>query len=128
MSWDLAYHEAGHAVAAILCGVAVTEVVVDEDHGWVNGDPEHVADTSPANLAFIAWAGSWTEARFWSDDPWSVLPEVQEETSRSDMAVVNAYWADPGNAPHETDEQWASAIDWAWSCVETFASSLWSEE
>ncbi len=130
---QVAYHEAAHAVAAVDCAVGWEEVAISEGRvrdlrqGVTYGVVEHLDDTSPANRAFIAWAGSWAEARYLSpDDPWAVLPEVQA-TNGSDMAKVRAYRADPAHAPHETEQQWARDLDSAWKHVEALAQRLCRE-
>jgi hypothetical protein len=122
-----AYHEAGHAIACVLCGVGWTEVWV-LDTGFEAGRTTYSPSTSwtpPRPTSFISWAGCWAEARYISpDEPWRVLPDVQFEGGADDMAKVAAYRADPTHAPHETDEQWARNLDSAWKHVETLARQL----
>jgi hypothetical protein len=125
---QIAYHEAGHAVAALLCVVGWEEIAISrrlDRWGWTTLVEEHEDDTTPANLAFIDWAGAYAEARYLSpDDPWAVLPEVQNVSARSDMRKVRAYRDDPAHAPHESDEQWARSLDGAWKHVVALAERL----
>jgi hypothetical protein len=51
----IAYHEAGHAIAAQILGGYVTKMDISP-----TGDA-HTWHHDPADLAFIAWAGSWAE-------------------------------------------------------------------
>ncbi len=133
----IAYHEAGHATAAILCVVGWEEVRLIESDAealedgavaWTTYVAEHHADTTPANRAFIAWAGSWAEARYHSpDDPWDALLAAQDEGGQGDMERVDEYWNDPAHAPHETDEEWAHSLDGAWKHVEALAERIYRE-
>jgi hypothetical protein len=132
---QVAYHEAGHAVAAVLCAVGWTEARLFDDDSMESHEmglagrtkyvAEHYYDTTPANQAFIAWAGSWAQARYLSpDDPWRDLAGLHDTTSAGDMEDVYAYWNDPANAPLQSDEQWAREMDWAWPAVVPLAERL----
>ena len=134
---EIAYHEAGHATAAVLCVAGRTEMqgTVDPDpgtefftgmdHGWTAYVAEHYEDTTEENRAFIAWAGSWAEARYLDpDDPWRVLPAIQQTDGSADMVRVYDFWRDPAHDPHDTEEQWARELDSAWSHVEELAKQL----
>ncbi len=134
---EIAYHEAGHATAAVLCVAGWTEAKVDVDagpgseffdgmdNGWTAYVAQHYGDTTAENRAFIAWAGSWAEARYLDpDDPWRVLPDVQQTGGSSDMVRVYDYWRDAPHDPHDTEEHWAQELDSAWSHVEALARQL----
>ena len=134
---EIAYHEAGHATAAVLCVAGRTQMqgTVDPDqgteffngmnNGWSAYVAEHYADTTEENGAFIAWAGSWAEAHYLDpDDPWRVLAGIQQTGGSSDMVRVYDYWRDPAHDPHDTEEQWARELDRAWSHVEELAKQL----
>lgn len=126
-----AYHEAGHAVAAVDCAVGWKEAAISEGRvsaGSTTYVAGHHADTSPANQAYIAWAGSWAEARYLSpNNPWAALPEVQAKGGQGDMAKVRAYRGDPAHAPHETEQQWARSLDSVWKRVEALAERIYRE-
>ena len=87
-----------------------TEFFNGMDNGWTAYLAEHYTDTTEENRAFIAWAGSWAEARYLDpDDPWRVLAGIQQTDGSSDMVRVYDYWRDPAHDPHDTEEQWAPA-------------------
>jgi hypothetical protein len=56
-----AYHEAGHAVAAVLCGVALREVEITDGN---RGTTDH-HDTNAENTLKIAVSGGVSEATFY---------------------------------------------------------------
>lgn len=130
-----AYHEAGHAIAAALCAVAWTEVrlvasgaerLEEGLDAWTEFVAEHYEETSPANRAFIAWAGPWAEARYLAPrDLWAALPETQTYGGESDMEGVFEYWQSSDCAPHETEERWARELDCAWPQVQHLAKRSW---
>ena len=134
---EIAYHEAGHAAAAVLCVAGWTQSQVDLGsdrgseffdgmaNGWTAYVAEHYEDTTEENRAFIAWAGSWAEARYLDpDDPWRVLAAIQQTGGSSDMVRVYDFWRDPAHDPHDTEEHWAHELDSAWSYVEAMAKQL----
>lgn len=130
-TWSVAYHEAGHLVAAVLCGLQWTEAWIDP-HGlrdeFMRGVVRMLSrdDTPAADIAFFYWAGSYAQARYeaGSGDPWLFLQEIQDECGAADMLRVWDYWNDPTHAPHETDEQWAIELDKGWATLERWAEQL----
>jgi hypothetical protein len=56
----VAYHEAGHSVAAVLCGGKCCHITIEPD-----GDYDGLTNVVVAqrNLAFVTYAGVWAEAR-----------------------------------------------------------------
>jgi hypothetical protein len=61
-----AYHEAGHAVAALVCGLRLTSITIEPDPG----NPEIRGNTGvsfdknkPTHYHFSVFAGPWAEAR-----------------------------------------------------------------
>ncbi len=125
LDWQTAYHEAGHAVAAALCGEQWTSVRImptEPDPRALHtllGEMRDVsrAYTPPANDAFICWAGAWAEARGTDGD----LRTAQDEHASSDMERAAAY---RGN---ETEDQWAAELESAWPQIEILAEQLVSE-
>jgi len=86
--WATAYHEAGHAIAAELCGVRWTSVAsypYNTRSGTV-GLTRFLPGAPPKDRAFIAWAGPWAEARYTGED----LLTVQLQHGLSDLNTVTA--------------------------------------
>lgn len=122
--WELAYHEAGHAIAAEIVGVGWTSVAVFPDDGtridydgrpWLGLTryvPRH--DVPPSAWAFLAWAGCWAQARYTGED----LFTVQERSGGADMPRVDAY-----DAPWSEDA-WALDLELRWSEIERLAERL----
>lgn len=133
--WDresrrLAFHEAGHAIAAALCATQWTSARIVPGSvglGCVLGDPT----PEPVNRTFVAWAGLYAEARSCceADDPrlWWNVSAAQDEHGYSDMPPCWRYWVDPAEAPHETPQGWAAEIELAWPQVELLAKRLLRE-
>lgn len=120
----LAFHEAGHAVALALCGEQWTSARVDRPAPEFNGWVKHASVGNPANAAFVAWAGSYAEARsvYERDDPllWTYVRAAQEEGGRGDMQACLRYWG----TPHEPVEQWAAELEVAWPQIRRLAARL----
>lgn len=139
--WRVAYHEAGHAIAAALCGVQWTEARANPnpdntfrtaglypDHytpedigraslaGWVEGETIEEA----ASEAFVAWAGQYAETR----SGYAESLARTEAGAESDWGKVWTYWNDPAHTPHQTEDDWEAALDAAWPHVEAMAREL----
>lgn len=92
---SVSLHEAAHAVAAVVAGHRISEVVIGEDGGHVRHrwpadlaeqlatDPRRVLD-----LLAITAAGAWAE-RLWGRRPSSMI----DEGAASDEAALAAYLA-----------------------------------
>lgn len=119
-TWRAAYHEAGHAIAAALCGVQWTHATVVPS-GQVNGYVAHEEIEDPHTLAFVAWAGIWAEA-YWLDC--DLLP-LTITSGANDMETVEAYWND--SLEPESEDDWEGHMRVAWGAVEDLAERLFEE-
>lgn len=114
--WAIAYHEAGHAIAAELCGVRWTSVAIFPDDGasGVHGvtRPLPGQDSPDSSWAFIAWAGAWAQARYTGED----LSAVQQESGDADLGTVGDVVAD--------EDAWSLDLELHWGEIEALAERL----
>lgn len=143
--WRVAYHEAGHAIAAALCGSQWTKATIEPAWGLLGFVACSDGFDHEANEAFFKWAGSYAQARGllrdqdWPDPTdkacerqdlmenrlWSHVARVERSVGSSeDMKTVNSYFDDGRLATLETKDQWASELNLAWSQVCSLAARL----
>lgn len=122
---ETAYHEAGHAIAAALCGEQWTSASIHADGGGFTAIQFRPA-THQANRAFISWAGPWAEARYVMGETAQDLVRFVLESGggREDMEDIEKYWKDSTLAPHETEDQWGGELELAWWIIDDMARQL----
>lgn len=145
-----AYHEAGHARAAVRRGAPVSkiDITTDDEHGRYLGNTE--ADINdPVHRAFYAYAGPWVSARL-TEGPDSVdidrvlyhmrastadWPIFQRAMGRTvtdrDIAEAEFVWTFGGDPPagearpeSATARQWHDELAGEWPDIEALA--FWS--
>lgn len=149
MDWDVlnevevrravAFHEAGHAVAAVMRGgSSLTSVSLDEHR---QGEGMTSFRASVFDQPFVVWAGPWAEARqAWGDRP---LDGEDEDGCILGDYVGGVFLSQPGDAEQyrlalralfdlgvpddltaTTEGIWAREMEDAWSVVEAVAATL----
>ena len=115
--WAIAYHEAGHVVAAQICGIRWTSVVSvpHNTRSGILGATRHLPGAPSKDRAFVAWAGSWAQARYTGAD----LMSVQEEYGDADMDIVSHLGWDLAD-----EDEWALALELHWPAIEALAERL----
>jgi hypothetical protein len=133
------FHEAGHAVAAVMRGgSSLTSVSLDEHlHGAGMTWSRALVFDQP----FLIWAGPWAEARHaWGDRP---LDDEDEDGCILDDYVAGVFMSQPDDAEQyrlalralsdlgvpdgltaATERVWAREMEDVWTAVEAVAAAL----
>ncbi|OPX11993.1 hypothetical protein [Mycobacterium sp. AT1] len=137
-----AFHEAGHAVAALRRGGYVTYINLTDP---VKQLQETSTDIQTADRAFMTWAGPWTQARWEGNPTMQRAIEILQTQSFFDWKFYEKQfgndvdaWADaaeeaqnsgqpmPENRPPVTPPLpgWFPVLDQAWPEIEQLANKL----
>ncbi|MGW0048363.1 M50 family metallopeptidase [Nocardia cyriacigeorgica] len=111
-----AFHEVGHAVAAVLAGARITEVVLNAD-----GDGRcETVDLPDYADARVAVAGAWAATR-WRTGAVPDRRDVRDElaTQPADFSMVAAA---PGTDPYAVGRD----LETVWPAVRTLAADLYA--
>ncbi|MEU7767912.1 M50 family metallopeptidase [Nocardia sp. NPDC049190] len=116
----VAFHEAGHAIAAVLAGGRVTEVTLSsgpDAHGQCQ-----TADLPTSAEALVAVAGPWAAAR-WTTGAVPSWRDVRDELAAQpdDFAVVAA--ASPDDDPYRVG-RWLETV---WPAVRELSATLYRD-
>ncbi|MGQ4600879.1 M50 family metallopeptidase [Nocardia sp. R6R-6] len=116
---EMAAHECGHAVAAVLCGGRITSVNL---HDSGAGGHCQAVDLPAHAEALVAVAGPWAAAR-WTTGAVPSFRDVREElaTQPEDFAVVAA--ASPGDDPYRVG-RWLETV---WPAVRELSATLYRD-
>jgi hypothetical protein len=129
-----AYHEAGHAVAAMALGRPVLSAELADEDGYVLGKDNikfgglvRCRGGSARGLVMTALAGAIAEARIRRVSPWPVLLFEQridlENAGRAAKSIAKG-WFTPERAVRRAEQKTSALLDQHWGAVERIANAL----
>ncbi|WP_328435737.1 hypothetical protein [Nocardia puris] len=119
------FHEAGHAVAAVLVGGRIMRAeVLDRPRDGVRGSTSFVGVDARGDLAMLSWSGPFAEAR-WRFGPHPRLEQVRSVLRGSCDADDLATEVDLATSatPRDIEPQ----LERCWPIVRSLAGSLYKD-
>lgn len=123
-----AHHEGGHAVAAVVKGGRLIEIVLGIADWTTSDDNDELGyvhhQTRWADKPFVTYAGIWAEAMWYTehdgDDLFDALEYVMLENSDGDTAKIDERFGDD----RWPEREWMADLEPLWPVVKQVAALL----
>jgi ATP-dependent Zn protease len=123
----IAYHEAGHAIAMLRCGVKIATCTINnsEDDGYGRTIPADHQNATDRQQLMIAWAGPFAQMRV---DPYADVVSSDQQELKKVLHDFRGSRLDMIDELYKAAREACELVEREWRFIERIAEALLAKE